>query len=266
MQTFTDTVRYRFVLENLVSKNLKVMYRNQALGFVWAVVQPLVMMAVLTFVMVYAFADPANPPDAPASRAIVGIVPFNFVSYCLTGCAMAVVGNAGLVKKVAFPRQLLPFSVVLTNLIHLAIQVPLVALVLWINRPSTAHFGLNLLWLPVIFAVHFGLVVGVGLLVAALNVTYRDVQYMIDSLMLVLFWLSPVMYDPTQFKNMPAWMHHAYWLNPLAGIIDGYRAVLIRGSSPDLTTLGVATGVTLVLGAIGVRQFWVHERDFADLV
>ena len=220
------------------------------------------MMAVLTFVMVYAF----HQGGAAASRAIVGIVPFNFVSYCLTGCAMAVVGNAGLVKKVAFPRQLLPFSVIVTNLVHLAIQVPLVALVLWIDRPPDAHFGLNLLWLPAIFVVQFGLVLGVGLLVAALNVTYRDVQYMIDSLMLVLFWLSPVMYDTVMLKDMPGWMHTAYWANPLAGIIDAYRAVLCRGTAPDATTLGAATAVTLVLGALGVRKFWVHERDFADLL
>lgn len=263
MQTFTDTIRYRFVLENLVSKNLKIMYRNQALGFVWAVVQPLVMMGVLTFVMVFAFKFGG---DAPAARAIVGIVPFNFVSYCLSGCAMAVVGSAGLVKKVAFPRQLLPFSVIVTNLVHLAIQVPLVVIVLWINTPKDAHFGLHLFWLPAIFVVQFGLVLGVGLLVAALNVTYRDVQYMIDSLMTVLFWLSPVMYEPREMAAMPPWLSTVYWANPLAGIIDAYRAVLVRGTAPDATTLGAATAIALVVGAIGVRKFWVHERDFADLV
>jgi len=264
VQTFTDTIRYRFVLENLVSKNLKVMYRNQALGFVWAVVQPLVMMAVLTFVMVYAFHQEGK---AAASRAIVGLVPFNFVSYCLSGCAMAVVGSVGLVKKVAFPRQLLPISVILTNLIHLAIQVPLVAVVLWLDPPADARFGLHLLWLPVVLTVQLGLVLGAGLLVAALNVTYRDVQYMIESLLTVLFWLSPVLYEPSTFApGMPSWLATAYWLNPLAGILDAYRAVLYHGTTPDLGTLGIATAVTLVVGVLGVRQFWVHERDFADLL
>lgn len=262
MQTFADTIRARFVLENLVSKNFKVMYRNQALGFVWAVVQPLVMMAVLTFVMVYAF----KQPGAVASHAILGIVPFNFVSYCLSGCAMAIVGNAGLVKKVAFPRQLLPFSVIVTNLIHIAIQVPLVAVVLWINPPEGLHFGAHWLWLPAIFTVQLGLVLGAGMLVAALNVAYRDVQYMVESLMLVLFWLSPVMYPAEQLSGMPEWMRVAYWANPLAGLIDAYRAVLYRGTAPDAATFAAATAVALLLGILGVRKFWVHERDFADLV
>jgi ABC-type polysaccharide/polyol phosphate export permease len=263
MQTFTDTIRYRFVLENLVSKNLKVMYRNQALGFVWAVVQPLVMMLVLTFVMVYVF----QGGDHPAARAIVGIVPFNFISYCLSGCAMSVVGAAGLVKKVAFPRQLLPFSVIVTNLVHLAIQAPLVLVVLLIDTPPNAHLGLHLLWLPAIFVVHLGLALGAGLLVAAVNVSYRDVQYMIDSLMTVLFWLSPVMYDSQLMAvNAPQWVQTLYFCNPLAGIIDAYRAVLFHGTAPDPRTLSLAFLITLVIGAFGVRRFWVHERDFADLV
>lgn len=264
MQTFTDTFRHRFVLHNLVAKNFKTLYRNMALGLLWAVLNPLVMVTVLSIVWMLFVADMPSFP----SFAMVAYVPFLFFQYCLSGCTQSIVSNASLVKKVAFPRQILPFSVILTHLIHFGIQVPLVVLVLLLFPPQADILGVQLLWLPVILAVQLGLVVGMGLLVASLNVVYRDVQYVVDSLMVVLFWASPIIYKAFDAQALAdrTWLFVAYYLNPLAGILEGYRSVLFYGEAPRMDTFLLAVLGTTVVGILGMRSFWIHEKEFADLI
>ena len=204
---------------------------------------------------------------------IVGLIPYNFVSYCLTGCAASIHGNASLVKKIGFPRQILPVSVILTHLIHFAIQSTLVVAVLAIFPHPGATIGFQLVWLVPIFIVQLGLCVGAGLLVAGLNVIYRDVQYIIESLLTVLFWFSPILYVPRE-RLIPSdlalpqheTLYFLYYLNPLSGILSAYRSVLYFGKAPDAMTFPMAIGGTLVIGVFGVWIFWRHEREFADLI
>lgn len=263
MQTFTDTYRHRFILNNLVAKNFKTLYRNMALGLLWAVLNPLVMITTLAVMWRLFLGDTSF-----ASFVMVAYVPFVFFQYCLSGCTHSIVGNASLVKKVAFPRQILPFSVILTHLIHFGIQIPLVVVVLLLFPPENNLLGAQLLWLPLIFAVQIGLVVGTGLLVAGLNVVYRDVQYVVDSALLVLFWISSVLFDGHKAVTLQAsdWMFCLYYLNPLAGISEAYRSVLYDGHAPQITTFLMAAGVTTALGFWGMRSFWIHEKEFADLI
>ena len=264
MRTFHDIYTRRFILSTLVAKDLKAMYRNMALGFLWSLFQPLIMVAVLSFVLVEFF---GGPPDAPA-LVVFALIPFNFLSYCLNGCTTSISSNSSLVKKVAFPRQILPVSVILTHLVHFGIQSLLIVAVLVAFPPLAGEpLSLNLLWLPLIVAIQIGLCLGAGLLVASLHVVYRDVQYIVDSVLTVLFWLSPVLYDASAILvNKPAWMFHVYYLNPVSGLLDSYRRVLYHGSPPDLYALGMAGLATLVIGVVGVRVFWVHEHEFADLI
>ncbi|MBI5853585.1 MAG: ABC transporter permease [Planctomycetes bacterium] len=263
VQTFTDIVRYRFVLENLVAKNLKALYRNMALGFFWSILNPLVMAVVLTAVQLKFFGQQAWWP----STFLCALIPYNFFAYCVSGCANSVIGNASLVTKVRFPRQILPIAVIVTNLVHFAIQSTLVvAALLWFPPPHDV-VGWHFLWLPVIVALNLALAVGLGLLVAGANVVYRDVQYIVDSVMTVLFWLCPLVYDAGPvLANSPRWQFWLYFLNPLSGLLDSYRAVLFWGRAPDLGVLALATVVIALLGVAGVRSFWKHEHRFADLI
>jgi ABC-2 type transport system permease protein len=282
MQTFTDVIKHRFILENLVGKSLKTLYRSMALGFFWSLLNPLIMVTVVTMVQVVFFTAPRSWP----AFFLVALIPYNFSAYCLSGCAGAVINNASLVKKVRFPRQILPISVVITNLVHFAIQSTLVLLALLLLGQETGEdamrvatdlkvpfvppgdvLGPNLLWLPVIVTVHIGLSVGLGLLVSGLNVIYRDVQYIVESVLTVAFWLCPLLYDAGQ-KLAPerGWLYWLYFSNPLSGLIDSYRRVLYHGHGPDLVALTMATAVTLAVGALGVRSFWKHEHAFADWI
>ncbi len=256
-------MRYRFILTNLVAKEFKALYRSMALGFFWALLQPLVLVTVLSAVWVFFFHAAADFP----AFVLVALIPYNFITYSVSGCTHAIVRNKSLVKKVAFPRQILPFSVVLTHVIHLLVQAPLVILVLLLFPPAADLLGGQLLWLPIILIVHLGLATGLGLLVSSLTVVYRDVQYLVDSALVVLFWVSPILYDAhKELVQSSDWLFIAYYLNPLAGILEGYRSVLYGGVAPDLLTFGMATVITLLIGILGVRTFWIHEKDFADLI
>jgi ABC-type polysaccharide/polyol phosphate export permease len=264
MQTFTDLYKFRFVLTNLVSKNLKVLYRNMALGLLWSLLNPLVMIVTLSFVWTYMF---SIDDKSFTASVIVTLIPYNFTAYCLTGCADSIPGSASLVKKIGFPRQILPISVIATHLIHFAIQSTLVIGVLAIFPHPGSTIGPQLLWLIPILIVQLGLCIGAGLLIAGLNVLYRDVQYVIDSLLTVLFWLCPILYMPG--KNLFAQnetLYHIYYLNPLAGILSAYRSVLYLGEAPDVTTFSMAIIGTILIGILGVWTFWRHEKEFADLI
>lgn len=264
MQTFRDTYRYRHVLFALTARSLKAQYRNMGLGFLWALLNPLVLVTVLSVVFTQFMHAGLDHP----SKVVVGLIPFNFFSYCVNGSAGSIVGNAGLVRKVRFPRQILPYSIILTHLVHFAIQSTLIVLVLAVFPQGGPVLGWQLLWLPPIVVLHLGLCVGLGMLVAAWNVVFRDTRYVVQSLLTVLFWMSPVIYDPrtAAFAGDVGWIGRLYYLNPVAAVLDGYRAILFWGRAPDLWTTVLGTLVILALGVLGMRTFWRHERDFGDLL
>jgi lipopolysaccharide transport system permease protein len=266
VQTFTDLYKFRFVLTSLVSKNLKVLYRNAALGLLWSLLNPLVMIVTLSVVWKYMF----NADENFTAMVLVALVPYNFVVYCLTGCASSIPGNASLVKKIGFPRQILPISIIVTHLIHFGIQFTLVIGTLALFPHPGATIGLQLVWLIPIFIVQLGLCIGGGLLVAGLNVLYRDVQYIIESLLTILFWICPLIYEPRvmllEGKVRYETLYNIYYLNPLSGILSAYRSVLYYGEAPNATTFSIAIVGTVVIGILGVWTFWRHEKEFADLI
>lgn len=222
------------------------------------------MVTTLSVVWAYFF---SSKPDF-ATMVVVALIPYNFLAYCLSGCATSIIGNKTLVKRVRFPRQILPISIVCTHLIHLGVQsILIVAAVLFLPTRGDV-FTIHLLWLPLVLAIQLALAIGVGLMVSALNVFYRDVQYIVDSVLSVLFWVSPVVYCPFQealFSEGP-WIYYCYHLNPLAGILEGYRSILWYGEAPHLDTLAMSAAVTVITGYLGVRIFWRRERDFADMM
>ena len=264
MQTFTDLYKNRFILSSLVDKELKSQYRNQSLGFIWALLNPLVMVTTLTLVWTFMF---KARPDF-ATMVVVVLIPYNFSAYCLNGCASSILANETLVKRIRFPRQILPISVILTHLIHLGIQSVLVLAAVALLPTRGDILTIHLLWLPLILALQLALAVGMGLMVSALNVFYRDVQYIVDSILTVLFWMSPVVYCvyETGLESRGPGVFYAYHLNPLAGLLEGYRSILWYGQAPRLDTLAMSAVGTAIIGYLGVTIFWRREREFADMM
>jgi len=256
---FVELIRHREVLGTLVEKDFKSRYKAKALGRLWSVADPLVMIVVFTVVFAYIFkvAEPFFP-----IFLLLGMTPFRFFSNSVTGAASAVSDNVQLVKKVSFPRVLLPLAVVLSHAKHYFIELGLVA-ALFLYFPEAFQPTWNLLWLPVIFAIQLTCITGLSLLVAALNVRYRDTQYILNSALLILYWLTPIFYSfrivPPRFSSLLMW-------NPMVGVAEGFRSILLHGSPPSPTLLGAASVSSLVVLAVGMLLFRHFENVFSDYV
>jgi ABC-type polysaccharide/polyol phosphate export permease len=243
-----------FVLRNLISTDFKVRYRNMSLGIFWSLVNPLIMMGVLTFV----FTRIMNSEQQYFPLfVLMGLLPYNFFTMAWANGANSIVGNAPLVKKVPFRRELLPIAVVLANTLHYLIQLSLLLLAVGVVVGVSSSWA----WLPVVIVLQIVFVCGLSLFFSALDVYFRDTRYIVESVNLVLFWLVPIFYS---FENVAPQFSWIYELNPVAAVILLTRIILLDGASPNLATLSklaAVSGLTLVVGIVFFRRI---QRDFAD--
>jgi ABC-type polysaccharide/polyol phosphate export permease len=239
---------YKFLLTNLIAKDFKIRYRNMSLGVFWSLLNPLVMMGVLTLVFTKFLPSPA--PDFPLF-VLTGIVTFNFVSSgWMTGTA-SVTDNAGLIKRVPVPREIMPVATVLSVFIHIVLQIILlISLVLLSGKGVNA----NWIWMPVLWAFLIVFVCGLVFLFSAVNVYIRDTRYVVESATTILFWIAPIFYPLT---HIPQQYHGIYLSNPVAAVIVGSRNILLDGAAPSLmllARLAVVSFVTLGLGLLVFRS------------
>src|SRR5215470_16124915 len=233
---------YNFVLQNLVLKDFRIRYRNMSLGVLWSLLNPIVMMAVLTFVFTVVIPN-STTPNFPLF-VLCGIVPFNFFSIGWISGTTSLIDNANLVKRVPLPREIIPVASVLSNTLHLLIQIGLLlGLALCYGKGVNIHW----LWLPVVWALEVVLVCGLALIFSGLNVYTRDIRYVVESASTVLFWLVPIFYafPPSSEKFV------VIYKNPLAAVVFALRDILIRGTAPPaslLWRLAASSTVTLLFG------------------
>ena len=258
-----DIWRHRFALWNLVMKDFRMRYRNMSLGVLWSILNPLVMLGVLVFVFTFIFPQGESQPVFPVF-VLLGLVCYNFLSLCINTSTNCIVDHASLVKKVIFPRQVLPLAVVLSQSIHVLIQLGLTFVFILIFG---VPISLTYLWIPLILLIELIFVIGAGMALSALNVYFRDVRYLVESILAVMFWLSPVFYSLSTVRgNSPKWLYGVYLLNPLAGFVDGMRKAVLNSAHPDPISLAVASGVSVIMLIIGLYIFNRMEKGFADLI
>ena len=253
---------YRFALLNLVLKDFRIRYRNMSLGILWSLLNPLVMLGVLVFIFTYVFPSGAVPYYP--IFILLGLLSFNFFSACVSCTTNCIIENAPLVKKVIFPRIILPLSVVLSQLIHMFIQLGLLVVFLILFRVPPTR---TLLWLVPIYFVQVVFLSGVSLICATLNVYYRDVQYLVQSILTIMFWFTPIFYSlTTVHENLSTVVYGAYILNPLAGLVDGARKAVIFNTHPDTVAFSVAIVVSFFLFFVGIWMFQRYQKNFADRI
>lgn len=224
---FRELYQYRFLLQNLITRDLKVRYKNSLLGVLWSLLNPLLMMVV--FSLVFTFFRDESFRQYPIFF-LVGLIPWNFFSSSLMAGTNSITANAPLIKKVYFPRELLPASAILSNLVNFLIALILLVVFLYL---SGLGLTIHALWVPVILLTQLIFTFGLSLLCGALHVFYRDVVMILDVLLLAGFFLTPIFYPLESYgaevviagiSFIPAQLMR--WLNPMASIIDAYRTVL----------------------------------------
>jgi lipopolysaccharide transport system permease protein len=251
---------YRDLAYFLIWRDVKVRYKQTLFGAAWAIIQPLVLMFVFTFVFgtVLNVRTPAGVPKPVFYYA--GLVPWTLFSGALAASSASLVANARLVGKMYFPRLILPLAAVGSNVIDFVIALGFVFVMILV-------YGLGIsaevLWLPAFTLLALLSALAVGLWLSALNARYRDVRYAVPFLMQVLLFLTPVFFPLSQ---VPARGRVLYSLNPMTGVVEGFRwALADAGSAPGPLTL-VSAAIALLLFAGGLFYFRAAERTFADLI
>ncbi len=225
--------QYRELLYNLTVRDLKVRYKNSVLGIAWSLLNPILMMLVFTVVYTVMLKQ-NNQPDF-AAFILCGLLPWNFFSGSIMGGVGSVVNNGYLIKKVYFPRAVLPISIMMSNLVNFLIALPVYFVLAWLMG---VHFTPYVLFLPIVILVEMIFIQGISLLLSAVNVFYRDVQQIMEVLILAWFFLTPVIWDANRLPPTGLIMgvevpiqRLTYILNPMASVIATYRDVLYYGRS-----------------------------------
>jgi lipopolysaccharide transport system permease protein len=254
-----DLWRFRELLYFLAYRDILVRYKQTVIGVAWAVLRPALTMLVFVAFRRMTKQVSGGPPDA--LFVFSAVLPWQFFSLALTEASASLIANASLISKVYFPRLLVPAGAVVTSFVDFAVTVGLLGiLLLWYRFLPDWRF---LLLLP-LTALTFALSFGTGLLLAALNVEYRDFRYIVPFAVQFGLFVSPIAFSSS---SVPAQWRFLYSLNPMAGIIDGFRWSILRGTTPlDPRTLGLAAAVTLLFLWFGIRYFRRTERSFADVI
>lgn len=250
---------YRELVYFLIWRDVKVRYKQTALGALWAVIQPLFSMLVFTVVFGKLAKMPSDGIPYPLF-SYAALLPWNYFAQGLSSSSDSLVGSANLIKKVYFPRLAIPAAAVCGGVVDFLIAFGVLLLLM-------AYFGVaptgNVVWLPLFLLLAVATALGVGLWLSAMNVQYRDVKYTVP--FLVQFWMyaTPIVYPssllPEPWKTL-------YGVNPMAGVVEGFRWALLGVKTPPGAMLWVSVGAAVVLLVSGAFFFRRMEKTFADVV
>jgi lipopolysaccharide transport system permease protein len=260
-QYWRDLWKYRELFYFLAWRDILVRYKQTVIGIAWALIRPFLTMVVFTVVFGHVAKFQA-PPGVPYEILVfAGMLPWQFFSGALSECSNSLISNANLLSKVYFPRLIVPTSAVIVSFVDFMISgIILLGLMAWYNFVP----DWRILTLPVFVAIAFAASMGVGLWLAALNVQYRDFRYVVPFLVQFGLYISPVGFSTSV---IPQKWQLLYSLNPMVGVIDGFRWAILRGQA-DIYLPGfvLSIGLVFLLLSSGIWYFRKVERTFADVI
>src|SRR5580704_10220288 len=251
--TLSEFWRYRELLYFFAWRDIKVRYRQAALGAAWAVIQPLFNMLIFAVVFGRLAKMPSNGIPYPIF-SYVALVPWTYFSGVIGLASISLISNSSLITKVYFPRMLLPAGTAVAGLLDFVIaSVLLVGMMFYYH----VRVGWFFLLSPVVIFLMVVLTTGVSMLLAAMTVKYRDIKYVLPFAIQLLLFATPIIYPVDIF---PVWSRPILALNPCWGMVVGFRTCLLPHQTADLTQMGISTGMTIVIFAFGLYYFNKSEK------
>lgn len=255
---FVPFFSYKFLLQQLILREVRARYKQSILGYTWLLLSPLIQLLVYSFVFSVIFRFPTA--GIPYSVFLLtGLLPWIYLQLTLSTSTMALVDNANLLKKVSFPREILPYSIIFAKLIDfLLASIILVVFMIFYQLP----FYSTIIFIIPIFLIQLMLITGLALFLSSFNLFYRDVQYVTNLILLMWFYLTPVVYPLSLVPQDYVWF---YKLNPMVGIIEGYRSAIFQ-TSFDTGTIAFSATISFLIFCFGFWTFKKMEKVFADIV
>ncbi|PIY79923.1 MAG: ABC transporter permease [Candidatus Pacebacteria bacterium CG_4_10_14_0_8_um_filter_43_12] len=251
-------IHFKYLLTQLTSRELKARYKQSFIGYAWVILNPLAQLAVYSFVFSMVFKSPSADVPYPVFL-FVGLLPWTLFYNSIAQATQSLVQNASLLKKVAFPREIIPYSVIISKLVDFFFSFLVFfgfIFVFKIQLESSAWIFFPLLLLQTAFTI------GLSLILSAANLFYRDIQYLVNLVLMLWMYLTPVMYPLSMVPKKYWWV---YQLNPMVGIIDGYRSALF-GYDLRWELIGWSALISLLMFVIGFVLFKKAEKAFSDVV
>jgi ABC-type polysaccharide/polyol phosphate export permease len=243
-------VRFWPVIQNMVVQELRVRYQRSVLGFLWTLLNPILMMTTLTFVFSHLF---GMTREDFALYLFAGMVPWGFFYGSLSDCAFSIISNEALIRKIYLPKLIFPLTRVLINLTTFILSM---AAMFVLMGPLGARFSLPMLLLPAVIVLYTAFALGLGLIVATANTFFRDCGHLVAVILQAWYFATPIIYEKSMF---PADVRWRFWLNPVYPFIQLFQDILKDGAWPHLNTFMVATAFAAVSLGVGYAAFKCHE-------
>jgi len=271
-----QSVNYRDLLYNLVVRDLKVRYKHSALGFFWSLLNPLLLMVVFTFVFQQLL---KTGQDKPMYQVffLSALLPWTWCSSAVLGTLGSIVNNGHLIKKVYFPREMLPVSVVTSNMINFFLSLPALFVFMLILRPDSVGppvgvgcvnvcFNQHMVWIPLLIVTQALFLMGLGFFLGALNVFFRDTSVLVEVGLSAWFFLTPIIYDANQVAGQ--YVNWMYYLNPMASIVANFREIFYYNNptSPDIMFMMRNLVECSIIFVLGYVFFMRLSRNFGEEV
>lgn len=253
-----ELYNYRELLKTNVKKEIRGKYKGSFLGILWSFVNPLLM--TLVYAIVFPFILKSTEPHY-VTFIIIGILPWTWFTNSIALGTTTVLGNAGIIKKVYFPREILPISVVTSGMINFLISCLIIGIFLIC---SGIGFSPYILLLPVVVLAQFLFSLGIVFITSAIDIYIRDLEYIINFVVNMLFYATPILYSPKMFAGTP--IATLIKLNPMGTIINSYRDIFFYKQMPDIISLAVLIGGCLLFCVIGYFIFKKLSKGFAEEV
>lgn len=255
MKFFKSLYEYRELLKTSISKDIRGKYKNSVLGIIWSFLNPLLQIAV--YAIVFPLIMKSNLPNYTVFLCC-GLIPWNFFSAAISRTSFTMIENGNIIKKVYFPRQILPLSVVTSEAVNFIISTIIILAFVLGYGMGISKF---IIFYPLVLLVQYLLLIGISFIVSSVTVYFRDLQHFIGILLQLLFYATPIVYASNTIPENFQWILK---FNPMTYVINGYRDIFYYQKTPDLVSLAIVLSVSIVICLVGYFIFNKLQRRFAE--